>query len=75
MVKNAIRLHYHPSSWKQVREILLEKGNKRDKSLVKSYRVISFLNCLGKPVEKVVAEQLLQFCETNQKLHIGQMRA
>ncbi len=44
-------------------------------TLVKSYRVVSLLNCLGKVVEKVVAEQLLQFCEANGKLHKGQMGA
>ncbi len=43
--------------------------------MVKSYRVISLLNCLGKVVEKVVAEQLSHFCEINDKLHKGQMGA
>ena len=51
--------------------MLLEKPNKRDRTLVKSYRVISILNCLGKLVEKVVAEQLAKFCEINEKLHKG----
>lgn len=50
LVKNAVRLHYHPANWKRARGILLEKGNKRDKSLVKSYRVISLLNFTGKLV-------------------------
>lgn len=75
IVKNTIRLHYHPKSWKRARGILLEKGNKREKSLVKSYRVISLLNCMGKLVEKVIAEELAQFCETHLKLHKGQMGA
>lgn len=70
IVKNATRLHYHPTGWKRARGILLEKGYKRDKSLVKSYRVISLLNCLGKLVEKVVAVQLSVFCEANRKLHV-----
>ena len=35
--------------------------------------MISLLNCIGKLVEKVVAEELLQFCETYLKLHKGQM--
>lgn len=75
IVKNAVRLHYHPKSWKRAQGILLEKGNKRDKSLVKSYRVISLLNCMGKLVEKLIAEELAQFCETHLKLHKGQMGA
>ena len=65
IVKNAIRLHYYLTNWKQALGILLEKDNKRDKSLVKSYRVISLLNCMRKLVKKVVAEQLSQFCETH----------
>ena len=48
---------------------------KRDFGLVKSYRVISLLNCLGKVVEKVVAGSLSQYCETYSKLHMGQMGA
>ena len=75
IVKHVIRLHYYPTCWKRARRILLEKGNKCDKSLVKSYRVISLLNCMGKLVEKVVAEELLQFCETHLKLHKSQMGA
>lgn len=57
-------------SWSTVRE----RGN-RDFTLVKSYRVISLLNCMGKILEKVVAERLSQFCETSAKLHPGQMGA
>lgn len=75
IVQNAVQLHYHPVNWKRARGILLEKGNKRDKSLVKSYRVISLLNCMGKLVEKVIAEELSRFYEINLKLHKGQMGA
>lgn len=57
------------------KKVLLEKPNKRDCALVKSYQVISLLNCLGKVIEKVVAEQLLQFCEANGKLYRGHMGA
>ena len=71
----AIRLQYHPEQWRHAKGVLLEKPNKRDRSLVKSYRVISLLNCLSKVVEKLVAEQLAQFCEANEKLHKGQMGA
>ena len=44
--------------------------------MVKSYRVIGLLNCLGKVVvEKLVAEELSKFCEANAKLHQGQVGA
>lgn len=75
MVQQAIRLGYHPREWKLARGILLEKGGKRDLTLVKSYRVIILLNCMGKVLEKVVAEQLSCFSEIFLKLHQGQMGA
>ena len=74
LVQPAIGLQYHPQLWRHAKGILMEKPNKRDWALVKSYRVISLLNCLGKVVEKFVAEQLSQFCEAKEKLHKGQMR-
>ncbi len=73
MVYHAIRLGYHPKEWKKARGILLEKGGKRDFGLVRSYRVISLLKCMGKVVEKVVAKELSQYCEYYSKLHPGQM--
>lgn len=51
----------------------MEKLKKRDRTLVKSYRVISLLSCLGKVVEKLVGEKLSQFCEAKEKLCKGQM--
>ena len=73
LVQQAIRLQYHPQLWRHATGILLEKPNKRDRTLVKSYRVISLLNCFGKVVEKLVAGKLSQFCEDQGKLHKGQM--
>ncbi len=73
MVYHAIRLGYHPKEWKKARRILLEKVGKRDFGLVRSYRVISLLNCVSKVVEKVVAKELSQYCEDHSKVHSGQM--
>ena len=73
MVYHAIRLGYHPKEWKKARGILLEKRGKRDFGLVRSYQVISLLNCIGKVVEKVVAEKLSYYCEDYSKLHTSQM--
>ena len=75
MVQQTIRLGYHPKQWKKSRGILLEKGGTRDFGLVRYYRVISLLNCIGKVVEKVVVEQLSQYCESHSMLHPGQMGA
>ena len=73
MVYHAIRLGYHPTEWKKARGILLEKGGKRDFRLVRSYQVISLLNCIGKVVEKVVAMELSGYCESYSTLYLGQM--
>lgn len=75
MVQQVIRLGCYPKAWKRAWGILLEKGGKRDFGLVRSYRVISLLNCMGKVLEKAVAEQLFQFCKAYFKLHPGQMGA
>ena len=75
MIQQAVRLGYHLKSWKRARGILLEKAGKCDFRLVRSYRVISLLNCMGKVLEKVIAEQLSQFCKAYSKLHPGQMGA
>lgn len=71
----ALRLQYHPKNWRYASEVLIEKPNKRDRTLIKSYRVISLLNYLGKVVKKLVVEQLSQFCERFGKLHKGQIGA
>lgn len=47
----------------------MEKPNKKDRTLVKSYRVISLFNYLDKVMEKLVIEKLLQFCKAKEKLH------
>ncbi len=73
MVYHALQLGYHPTEWKKAREILLQKGSKRDFGLVRSYRVISLLNYIGKVVEKLVAQELSLYCEEHSKLHPGQM--
>ncbi len=73
MVYHTIRLGYHPREWKKDRSILLEKREKQDLELVRSYRVISLPNYMGKVVEKVVAKALFQYCEDYSKLHPGQM--
>lgn len=44
-------------------------------TVVKSYKVISLLNCIGKLVEKVIVEQLFQLSENYFKLYQGQIEA
>ncbi len=41
LVTQAIRLQYHPKQWRTAKGVLLEKSNKRDRTLIKSYQDIS----------------------------------
>jgi ribonuclease HI len=73
LARQCFRLGVHPQTWKTARGILLRKQDKHDYTLVKAYRVISLLNCLGKVVEKLAAEAIASHCEATQALHLGQM--
>ena len=52
-----IQYGYHPTCWRKATGVILKKPN-RDASLLKSYRVISLLNCLGKISEKIIIKKL-----------------
>lgn len=52
----------------------MKKLNKRDRILIKLYRIISFLNNFSKVVKKLVAEKLSQFCKAQGQFHKKQMR-
>jgi ribonuclease HI len=73
LARQCFRLGVHPRPWKTAKGILLRKPNKPDYTLVKAYRVISLLNCIGKVIEKIAAEAISTYCETTGKLHRGQM--
>ena len=53
-----INLGYHPKSWKQATGAILQKPNKEDYAIPKSYRIITLLNCLGKVAERIIAHRL-----------------
>lgn len=58
---------------KKTCRIPIEKGEKQDFGIVKSYPIINLLNYVSKLVEKVVAKELSQFYEDNSKLYPRQM--
>lgn len=73
LARQCFRLGIHPRAWKTAKGIILRKPNKTYYTLVKAYRVISLLNCLGKVTEKVAAEPISNHCESSGSLHPGQM--
>lgn len=59
---------YYPIECKRACSILLKKGGKWDFRLVKSYKVINWLNCIDKVVEKVVIKELSHYYKKYFKL-------
>jgi ribonuclease HI len=72
LVRACIRLGLHPRAWKMAMGVTIPKPGKSDYGLAKSYRVISLLNCLGKVVEKVIANMLSEDTDRGNLLHPGQ---
>ncbi len=66
---------YHSKIWHEDTKIILEKSNKSNYSISKTYRIITLLNCLDKVAEKIIAMQLSYTAEINDKLlNFDQMR-
>lgn len=72
LIRQCLRLGIHPTAWKSAKGILLRKPGKPLYTLAKAYRVISLLNCLGKVAEKLVADLITDFAETQGLFHEGQ---
>ena len=72
IIRAHIRLGIHPKARKIARGVTIPKPGKANYGLDKAYRVISLLNCLGKMVEKVVADLISLHCEAMNKFHPGQ---
>ncbi|CAF4242510.1 unnamed protein product, partial [Rotaria magnacalcarata] len=57
-----LNIGYVPNGWKKANIILLLKPNK-DKQQPSSYRPISLLSCLGKLLEKIMKQRLMNILE------------
>jgi hypothetical protein len=71
LVRQCLRLGYHPRDWKIAKGICIPKPGKKAYDQAKSFRVISLLSCLGKLVGKVVATLIADTVEENGALHLG----
>ncbi len=75
MYLNLIESDYHSKIWRENTEIILKKPNKSNYLILKTYRIITLLNCLNKIAKKLIAMQLLYTAKTNDKLlEFNQMR-
>ncbi|KAI1002599.1 hypothetical protein K3495_g5599 [Podosphaera aphanis] len=64
---------YQPTCWREATGIILRKPGKPDYSHPKAYRVISLLNCLGKSLERMIAQRLGYLAETTNLLDPSQI--
>ncbi len=70
-----IKNDYHLKIWREDTRIILKKSDKLNYSILKTYRIITLLNCLNKVAEKIIAVQLSYTAEINDKLlNFDQMR-
>ena len=72
LYKALIESGYHPKYWKKAIGVILRKQN-RKATILKSYRVVSLLNCLGKVAEKIIATRLSCLAESTDLLDSNQM--
>lgn len=63
-----LRLAYHPSNFKHATTIILRKPGKKTYSHPKSWRPIALLPCLGKILERILADRLKDLAMQNNLL-------
>jgi len=68
MYSNLIKSDYHSKIWRKDTEIILKKLNKLNYSILKTYRIITLLNCLDKIAKKLIAMKLSYTVKMNDKL-------
>jgi len=75
LTKAAVRTDRHPTVWNRASGVVIQKPGTEDYMKLKSYRTISLLSCMGKVVEKVVADLLSDAAERRALLSNGQYRS
>jgi len=75
LMKEAICKGRHPGVWMRASSVVIRKHGKDDYTQPKAYCSISLLSCMGKVVEKVVAELLSESAERRGLLSDGLFRS
>ncbi len=68
-----INTGYYPKCWRQAIGVILKKPKKPNYLVPKAYRVIALLNCLGKVLERILAQRLSYLAETTHLLYPTQI--
>jgi hypothetical protein len=58
LLAHCLRRGYHPKPWRTSTIVVLRKPGKTRYDVVKAYRPIALLNCLGKVLERIVQQRL-----------------
>jgi len=75
MYSDLIKNNHHLKIWREGTRIIPKKSDKLNYSILKTYRIITLLNCLNKVAEKIIAVWLSYTVEINDKLlNFDQMR-
>ena len=72
LYNTCLSLGYHPTAWKEAIIVVLPKLDRLDYTLPKAHHPISLLECLGKLLEKVVAQCIQHNLTTHSLLPINQ---
>jgi len=72
LTKAVVGKGLQPAVWKRASEAVIRKPGNEDYPKLKSYQTISVVSCMGKVVEKVVAELLSNEAERRALLSDGQ---
>lgn len=60
---NLLKPGMHPPACKKAKFILISTLGKKEKYQAKSYRPISFLSCVGKTLDKIMAGTIASYAE------------
>jgi hypothetical protein len=61
LIDGCVRVEYHPKIWCIAIAIALPKPGKTDYSEPRAYHLIQLLECIGKVLEKIMADRLMYF--------------
>ncbi|TFY51402.1 hypothetical protein EVJ58_g10586, partial [Rhodofomes roseus] len=65
LMNHCLRAGYHPKAWRKAIAVAIPKPGKPDYSNPRAYRLIQLLECLGKTLERIVANRLAYLVSTH----------
>jgi hypothetical protein len=75
IIDRCARIGYHPKIWRITIAIALLRPGKTDYSEPRAYHLIQLLECIGKVLEKIMADRLIYFLNKHTLTPFSQFRA